>query len=125
MTFHHKLISLALSLLAISSCSLTFAQSAIAGKSKSATADATKSKDAAPAEKASEKQETKTALIDINSASKEELMKLAGVGTRYSDEIIKGRPYKGKNQLVSKKIIPEALYKSISDKIIAKQGNVK
>ncbi len=61
------------------------------------------------------------ALIDINSASKAELMTLAGIGDARADAIIKGRPYKGKDDLVQKKIVPDAVYQGIKDKIIAKQ----
>jgi DNA uptake protein ComE-like DNA-binding protein len=61
------------------------------------------------------------ALVDINSASKEELDKLPGVGPARADAIIKGRPYKGKNELADKKIIPQHVYDGIKDKIIAKQ----
>ena len=61
------------------------------------------------------------ALIDINSAAKADLEGLKGVGPAHADAIIKGRPYKGKDDLVAKKIIPENVYKDIKDKIIAKQ----
>ena len=84
-----------------------------------------KSKQAKPLDSiAKTKQETKSEkkeLIDLNSASKEDLMKIAGIGSQYSEAIIKGRPYKAKNQLTSRKILPEALYKQIADQVIAKQ----
>jgi DNA uptake protein ComE-like DNA-binding protein len=60
-------------------------------------------------------------LIDINSASKTELMTLPGIGDVRADAIIKGRPYKGKDELVQKKIITDGVYQPIKDKIIAKQ----
>ena len=68
----------------------------------------------APAAKADAK-------IDINTASKEELMAFKGIGDKYSDKIIAGRPYAKKDQLVSKNVLPEATYKKISDQIIATQ----
>src|SRR6476646_3702629 len=59
--------------------------------------------------------------LDINSASAAELDALPGVGKAYSAAIIKGRPYKGKDELVQKNILPQKTYDGIKDKIIAKQ----
>lgn len=62
-----------------------------------------------------------TALIDINSADEKTLMTIPGIGTAYSKKIIAGRPYKSKDQLVSRKILPQGVYDKVKDQIIAKQ----
>jgi DNA uptake protein ComE-like DNA-binding protein len=59
--------------------------------------------------------------IDINHAKADQLMTLEGIGDARAKAIIKGRPYKGKDDLVDKNIIPQAVYDKIKDQIIAKQ----
>jgi competence protein ComEA len=60
-------------------------------------------------------------LLDINSASEAELQALPGIGDKRAADIIKNRPYKGKDELAQKKIIPEGVYAKIKNQIIAKQ----
>ena len=59
--------------------------------------------------------------IDINRAKAEELMKLDGIGDARAKAIIKGRPYNGKDDLVAKNVLPQAVYDKIADQIIAKK----
>ncbi|MDO8651632.1 MAG: helix-hairpin-helix domain-containing protein [Undibacterium sp.] len=63
----------------------------------------------------------KAVLLDLNSATKKELAELPKIGDARSAAIIKGRPYKGKDELVSKKILTEDVYNGIKELVIAKQ----
>jgi DNA uptake protein ComE-like DNA-binding protein len=60
--------------------------------------------------------------VDLNSASAEELAKLPGIGEALSKKIVENRPYKRKDELVQKKVIPAPTYEKIKDHVIAKQS---
>jgi competence protein ComEA len=100
---------LALLAVALASTGIAFAQGTKEAPRK--TPDATKSE--APAKKAD--------LMDINSASEKELATLPGIGEARAKAIVKGRPYRGKDELVQKKILTEKVYDGIKDQVIAKQ----
>ena len=89
-------------------------------------ADTKKSDAKADAKKSDAKAGGATAagtLIDINTASQKELASLPGIGEARATAIVKNRPYKGKNELKDRKIVPESVYNGIQDKIIAKQDS--
>jgi competence protein ComEA len=87
-----------------------------------AAAPATAATPAQPAGKATPATPAaKQAQIDINSASAKDLAALPGIGDVRAEAIVKGRPYKGKDELVEKKIVPQNVYAQIKDQIVAKQ----
>ena len=61
-----------------------------------------------------------SSLIDLNSASRDDLMTLEGIGEVRADAIIRARPFKAKTELVERRLIPEALYDKIADKVVAR-----
>jgi competence protein ComEA len=79
-------------------------------------------KDAAKPATDAVKEVGKHALVDINSATAEVLKSVPGIGDAYSKKIIENRPYKRKDELVAKKVVPQATYDKIKDHIIAKQN---
>jgi len=84
-----------------------------------------------PAQPAAKKETAKkeaampAGLIDVNLASAATLKTIPGIGDAYSAAIIKNRPYKGKDEIVSKAGVPQVTYDKIKDKIIAKQAAAK
>jgi DNA uptake protein ComE-like DNA-binding protein len=82
---------------------------------------------ATPAQSSSASAKSKAAAdkLDINSATKEQLDALPGIGEAFAQKIIDNRPYRTKRDLVTKKVIPQSTYEKIKDQIIAHQSTAK
>jgi competence protein ComEA len=111
----------AVAALALLLSSPVLAQTAAPNTGTKPSAATTAPAPAAPAAKSTPAAMPQGALIDINTAPKEELDKLPQIGSVRADAIVKGRPYRAKNELVDKKIIPQNAYDAIKDRIIAHQ----
>ena len=80
---------------------------------------------AAKAKEGAAKAAAATAPLDINTATADQLKALPGIGDAFSKKIIDGRPYTRKDELVSKKVLPESTYDKVKDLIVARQGGKK
>jgi competence protein ComEA len=118
----HTLLSFLV--VALVSCALPLAAQTTSKPATTAKPAATPAaaKPAAAAQKPPVEKTTATKLLDLNSASKADLQALPGIGEKYAQKIVDGRPYQRKDQLVSKKIIPQSTYDKIKDQLIATQA---
>jgi len=121
---NRKLMLSTLATLALLTAGAASAQTAAPAKPAPAAATAAKQtmQDTTHAAKKATAAKPAKQLLDLNTATREQLVALPGIGDTYADAIIKARPFKSRSELVSKKIVPASNYKKFHTMVTAKQS---